>query len=329
MGIRPPLAFIAHPGAGRGAFARRWPAVAAALGRRAIEHDVSLTSRPEEAKELARRAADEGARLIVAVGGDGTLHEIVNGLLDGGRTQLPDTPVVGLVPAGRGSDYARGLKLPADPDALVDRFARALEGDPAATRRVDVGEVHYARARLVAGRPIDGPDGEATVRRYINNAGIGISTVITQRTARFPPRLGAYLYTVAGIVTIADWRDRGVMVTWDDEERQEMQIESLEAALGPYEGGGMWVSPEADPSDGLFDIVVFEAMSRFETFTFSWRGRTADHLRSPRAWIRKSRSLAVEVSDGRGPIYLQADGELLGRDPFEFLMLPGAIRFAG
>jgi diacylglycerol kinase (ATP) len=320
------IAFIAHPGAGRGAFARRWPDVAAALARSGLEHDVVLTSRPWEAAELARHAADDGVPLIVAVGGDGTLHEVVNGLL-GGRDRLPDATCVGLVPTGRGSDYARGLGLPTDPDALVARFRAALDGDPDATHPVDVGEVHYARARLVAGRPLDGPDGEATSRRYINNAGVGFSTVITQRTARFPPRLGAYLYTVAGLVTIIDWRERVAALTWDDGTREERRIESVEAALGQFEGGGMWVAPEADPGDGLFDIAVFESMGRAELLTFSWRIRTADHLRSPHAWIRQSRSLAVEVADGGGPLYLQADGELLGRDPVRFELLPGAIRF--
>jgi diacylglycerol kinase (ATP) len=321
------IEFIAHPGAGRGAFARRWPDIAAALVRQGIVHDVVLTSRPGEAADLARRAAEDGVPLVVAVGGDGTLHEVVNGLLEG-RDQLPDTTSVGLVAAGRGSDYARGLGLPADADMLVERFAAALDGDPDATHPVDVGEVHYARAHMVAGRPLDGPDGEATSRRYINNAGVGFSTVITQRTARFPPRLGAYLYTVSGMVTMIDWRDRLATLTWDDGSREERRIESVEVALGQYEGGGMWVAPEADPSDGLFDIAVFEAMSRAELISFTWRIRTGDHLRSPRAWIRKGTSLRIEVADGGGPLCLQADGELLGKDPVEFRLLPAALRFA-
>jgi diacylglycerol kinase (ATP) len=318
--------FIAHPGAGRGAFARVWPPIADALEAAGITHEVQLTTRAGEAGELARRAADAGVGLVVAVGGDGTLHEVVNGLMEG-RSSLPPSTVVGLVPAGRGSDYARGLGLPADPHVLVGRFAAAIAGDPEASRRVDLGEVHFATSRVVAGRPLGHDEGAPSVRRFINGAGIGFSTFITQRTARFPPRLGAYLYTVAGLVTIVDWRDRAVEITWDDGTVEHRHIESVEVALGAYEGGGMRVAPQADPADGLFDAVLFEATSRWELFTFSWRLRSGDHLRSPRVSIRRTSRLTIEIRDDRGPLYLQADGELLGRDPFRFEILPAALSF--
>jgi YegS/Rv2252/BmrU family lipid kinase len=324
MSTGPAVRFIAHPGAGRGAFARRWPAVAAALAAHQVEHEVALTTREGEAAGLARRAADDGARLVVAVGGDGTLHEVVNGLLDG-RTVLPAEMAVGLIAAGRGSDYARGLGLPADPEAIVSRFAAFLDGDPSATRPVDAAEVRYSATRLVAGREIDGGMGERAVRRYVNSAGIGFSPFVAQRTHRFPPRLGAYLYTVAGLVTIVDWHDRLVELAWDDGTREERAVESIELALGPYEGGGMLVAPDASPDDGLLDVVVIGAVSRLEMLTFAWRVRSGDHLRSPRVSVRRARRVGIEARDDRGPIYLQADGELLGRDPFEIEVLPAAL----
>ncbi|HVQ21663.1 MAG TPA: diacylglycerol kinase family lipid kinase, partial [Candidatus Saccharimonadia bacterium] len=98
-------------------------------------------------------------------------------------------------------------------------------------------------------------------------------------------------------------------------------------ALGGYEGGGMHVAPDADPTDGLFDAVLIDATSRWELVTFAWRIRSGDHLRSPQVTVRRTRSLSVEVADGRGPVYLQADGELLGRDPFTFRIVPAALRF--
>ncbi len=320
-----PLRFVAHAGAGRGAFARRWPPVASALGARGLEHLVALTSRPGEAAELARQAADEGARLVVAVGGDGTLHEVANGLLDSGR-RGGHLPLVGLVPAGRGSDYARGTGMPLEAEALVDRFARALDGDSSVVHAVDAGEVRYRPTHWVAGRPIDGAASELTSRWFVNAAGMGFSPFIAQRVARFPARLGAYLYTVAGLVTIVDWRDRLVELTWDDHSRDEVRVESVEVALGPYEGGGMRVAPDADPSDGLFDVVVIGATGRLETLTFAWRIRSADHLRSRQVSVRRTRSLTMRALDDDGPIYLQADGELLGRDPFAFEIVPAALR---
>ena len=208
---------IAHPGAGRGAFARVWPALAAELDARQVGYDVRLTTRAMEAAEFAHAAADAGAPLVLAVGGDGTLHEIVNGLLhdDGSGTPRPadDLPALGLVPAGRGSDYARGLHVPRDPSVLADRFAAVVAGDTSAASRRG-----HRRDDLPddgpRGRPADArshrspmprspdepgvPDHERQVRRYfINGAGVGFSPFVAQRTARFPPRLGAYLYTAA------------------------------------------------------------------------------------------------------------------------------------
>ena len=324
---RPPFRFIAHPGAGRGAFARRWPAVAAALESAHLPHEVALTASAGEAAELARRAVDEGARVVIAVGGDGTLHEVANGLLEG-REQLPDGVAVGLVPAGRGSDYARGLRLPDDPATLAARFAAALEGDPGAFHTVDAAEVRYRRSALVAGRPLDDEAASPeTVRRFVNCAGIGFSPFVAQRTARFPPQLGAYLYTVSGIVTILDWRERLLELAWGTGEVERVAVESIELALGPYEGGGMRVAPDADPADGLFDVVIVGAIGRLEMLTFAWRVRSGDHLRNPQVQVRRTDRLTAVPVDDAGPVYLQADGELLGRDPFAFRVLPAALRF--
>jgi YegS/Rv2252/BmrU family lipid kinase len=330
-----PAIVIAHPGAGRGAFGRVWPRVAAELEARGVTCQVRLTTRAMEAADFARRAADEGAPLVLAVGGDGTLHEVLNGLMAGEGTAA-ELPVLGLVPAGRGSDYARGLAVPHDPAVLAARFAAVVAGDTEASSPVDAGEVEFRPSQLVAGRAAPEPPveleaeqdgGERLLRRFINGAGVGFSPFVAQRTARFPPRLGAYLYTAAALLTIIDWRERSVALRWADGTAEQRAVESIELALGGYEGGGMLVAPGADPRDGLFDAVIVEATSRVELVTFSWRIRSGDHIRSPRVELRRTAGLTVAVADERGPLYLQADGELLGRDPFDFRMLPSAVRF--
>jgi diacylglycerol kinase (ATP) len=330
-----PVVVIAHPGAGRGAFARVWPRVSAELEARAVSCEVRLTTRAMEAAEFARQAALEGAPLVLAVGGDGTLHEVLNGLLADDWTAA-GLPVLGLVPAGRGSDYARGLAVPRDPAVLAERFAAVVAGDAGASSPVDAGEVVYRPSHLVAGRTAPEPpveieapmdDGDRLVRRFINGAGVGFSPFVAQRTARFPPRLGAYLYTAAGLLTIVDWRERVLALRWAEGQTEERAVESIELALGGYEGGGMLVAPGADPRDGCFDAVIIDATSRLELVTFSWRIRSGDHLRSPRVELRRTAGMTVAVVDDRGPLYLQADGELLGRDPFEFRVLASAVRF--
>ncbi len=329
--MRAPLLFVAHAGAGRGAFGRVWPPIADALIRIGLEHEVALTEGPGHAAELARQAAGDGVRLIVGVGGDGTLHEVANGVL-GMSDRAPDGVAIGLVPAGRGSDYARGLGLDTRPEALVTRFAGTLDGDPAAARRVDAGEVSFRPSAVVAGRPLAGgatDDGERAVRRFVNEAGIGFSPFVAQRTARFPARLGAWLYTVAGIITIVDWRHRALGLAWEEGERQEGPFASVEVALGRYAGGGMLVAPGAQLDDRLFDVVTIGPASRTQLLSFSWRLRSGTHVSSPVVSVRRTASLTAEALDDRGPIFLQADGELLGRDPVTFRILPEALTFAG
>jgi diacylglycerol kinase (ATP) len=342
----PSLRVIAHPEAGRRAFRRRWPPLAQALDGRGLAYDVRLTASAGEAIQVAREARAAGIRLVAAMGGDGTLHEVVNGLL--GEATDPSTvtpadalPMLGLVPAGRGSDYARGLGLATDPQAIAARFGAALDGEPDATRSIDVGQITYRLSPLVAGRPgtdVADPDssqGQAhpPVRRwFVNTAGIGFSPYVAQRSGRFPARLGPYLYTAAGLLTIVDWRERGVRLRWRDPDgaakpAEERPVEAVEVALGPFEGGGMHVAPGADPSDGLFDVLVIDPVSRLEMSTFTWRIRQGSHLTSPRVHLRRASGLEVEVADGGGPLFLQADGELLGRDPFSFRIVPGALRF--
>jgi diacylglycerol kinase family enzyme len=291
-------------------------------------------------------------RLVVAVGGDGTLHEVVNGVV-GDADRAPDATAVGLVPAGRGSDYARGLGFDVAPSALATRFAAAMEGDPAATRRVDLGEVMYRASPTVAGRPApedleplraiggdrgDGASAESgehpqARRVFINEAGIGFSPFVAQRTARFPARLGAWLYTLAGIVTIIDWRHRLLDVTWGDGDGpgfpSPARFASLEVALGRYAGGGMLVAPGSILDDGLFDVVAIGEAGRLELLSFSWRLRSGTHVSSPVVRVDRTSSLAVRAVDDRGPVYLQADGELLGRDPVTFRVLPDSLAFAG
>lgn len=311
-----------------------------------VQHEVVVTEGPAHATELARQAAEDGARLVVAVGGDGTLHEVVNGVVGTGDGAADGT-MVGLVPAGRGSDYARGLGLDSDPASLAARFASALDGDPAATRSVDLGEVTFRPSPLVAGRPapeVLADSAEDRGRRiFINEAGIGFSPFVAQRTARFPARLGEWLYTLAGIVTIIDWRHRTLELTWEGGDRPASpdtadpadpadppaRYASVEVALGRYAGGGMLLAPDAVLDDRLFDVVTIGEAGRAELLSFSWRLRSGDHLGSPVVDVRRATRLAARVVDDGGPVYLQADGESLGRDPVTFRVLPNALNFAG
>lgn len=269
-----------------------------------LEPDGRLTERPGHAIELARKARSEGRRLVVAVGGDGTVHEVVNGLLvDGPARSGEVVPALGLIPAGSGCDYARTFAVPPGLGAAVAHLRTAEE------RLVDVGEVRC-----------QGEDGER-IRFFVNVAEVGIGAEVAERASRLPRTLGPGRYALAFCLTLRGQRTVAAEVEVDT-ERHEGPLTNLVVALGQYYGGGMKVAPRADPSDGRFEVQV-QTGSKLDYALAMPKVFRGTHLPHPR--VREERAEVVDVRctpDAR----LEADGEVLGTTPARFRILAGALR---
>ncbi len=300
----PPL-LIANPRAGRGRDPVL-PRLQAALRERGLPHDAVVTDGPGHATELAHDAVErEGRRFVVAVGGDGTVHEVVGGVCDPATGVLRgDDPVLGIVAGGTGCDLARTFGIDRGPT----QAARHLEGET--TVRIDLGRA-----------TVTDRHGDRRTVIFANVAEAGYGGLVVDLANRLPRRLGTTRYAAA--VLGAAWRMRTIeaTVTLDHTELTE-PVTNVVIANGQFFGGGMKVAPQALPDDGRFDVQV-------------WRGRPADvlrtssqlrlgeHIKRPevRAW--RSTTLAV---DGSRPMAVEADGEVLGTTPARFDLLPGAIR---
>ena len=269
-----------------------------------LEPDGRLTEHPGHAIELARHARTEGRLLVVAVGGDGTVHEVVNGLLvDGPARSGEHLPALGLIPAGSGCDYARTFAVPSGIGAAVAHLRTAEE------RVVDVGEVRC-----------QGEDGER-LRFFVNVAEVGIGADVAERASRLPRNLGPGRYALAFLLTLAGQR-RVVAEVEVDGQRGDGPLTNLVVALGQYYGGGMKVAPRADPSDGRFEVQV-QTGSKLDYALAMPKVFRGTHLPHPR--VREGRAEVVEVRctpDAR----LEADGEVLGTTPASFRILAGALR---
>jgi YegS/Rv2252/BmrU family lipid kinase len=294
--------FLVNPASANGATGRRWAELerrAAALG---LEGETLVSERPGHLSELASEAVARGATSLVVVGGDGTVHEVVDGVVGAG---VGDRIELGMIPLGTGRDFARSLRIPR-------RFEDAVEVARAGRlRTVDVGRATYAS-----------PAGEACAH-FANFAGAGISGGIAARANRTTKVLGGKVsFFWATLAVFSRWQPSEMTITIDGVERQARLLEAL-AMNGDYTAGGMWVAPEASLEDGAFDVVLIGEFSKAEfatTFPKIYRGR---HVTHAKVEILRARELRVDAPEAL-PIVL--DGEQPGTTPVRFELLPAALR---
>jgi diacylglycerol kinase (ATP) len=252
--------------------------------------------------ELAERAASDGASLLVAAGGDGTLNEVVNGLVrSGAGTELAT------IPLGTGMDFVRTHGIPTKFD---DAVAVARDG---VARTVDVGRVSY--------RTWDGADAE----RYVANVGsVGMSAAVAQRANGMSKALGGKTTFFYALVRVfLEWDNTIVNVELDDGDRREGRMHDVVVATGQYHGGGMWLAPDAQPDDGLFDVLLIGDVTKGDFVTTAPKLYKGTHVAHPKIDVVRSRAVTVDAPE-RLPIEL--DGEQLGTTPVRFEVVPGALR---
>ncbi len=291
---------IANPraGAGAGDVTAR---LVRALATHGIVPDVVQTLAAGDATRIARDAAVSGRRFVVAVGGDGTVHEVVNGLVDAESGAIRgDDPVLGIVSAGSGCDLVRTFGLDRPPETV----ARHLAGS--AVTRIDLGRVR-----------LTGSDGQPAVRVFANIAEVGFGGAVATSARRLPARLGGRRYTL-GIVTAWGRFRRVRMTVRHDGGVHEGDLCNVVVANGQFFGGGLKVAPRSLPDDGRFDVQAWGG-SPTDVVRAARQLRDGSHLQ--RADVRAWPSATVAVEAERA-VAVEADGELLGSSPAFFDVLP-------
>jgi diacylglycerol kinase (ATP) len=262
---------------------------------------VLLSQGPGELTELTRRAIEEGATLLVVVGGDGTVHEVVNGAVG-----APDEVELAVLPRGTGKDFVRSLRIPSD---LARALAVAREGRP---RAIDVGRASYRS-----------PDGSEAGAYFANFAGAGISGAIARRANNTSKALGGKVsFLVATVAVFASWKSARITVQIGGERRTGQMFEVL-AMNGDYAAGGMWVTPEAEPDDGRLDVLLIGDVTKLDfvrTFPKIYRGK---HLSHPKIDVLHGQTVEIAAQPDV-PVVL--DGEQPGTTPARFDLVPQALR---
>ncbi len=295
---------IANPRAGRGR-SDVLDRLLSALRTAGVEPRVAATSCRGDAAEVARRAVADGVGYLVVVGGDGTVHEVVNGMFaaaDGGDADT--RPVVAVVGAGSGSDLVRTFGLDRPPEALVRHLISA-----------DVLPIDVGRARL------RGVGGAAVERLFVNVAEVGYGGRVVQLANRLPRRLGRGRYAAAIVASVPSFR-RARMTVEHDNGVTEDELCNVLVANGQFFGGGMLVAPRALPTDGRFNLQAWGG-TPIDVLRAQPQLRTGRHLQ--RSDVREWQSATVRVQADR-PQVVEADGEVLGTTPVTFDLLPQALR---
>ena len=291
------VAVLTNPTAGRGRHRGLLTAVVERLYGHGHEVRLIDASTPEEAEAACHAEVAGGAAAIVAVGGDGTMHRAVQAVAG---TQVP----LGVVPAGTGNDFANQLGMPADPLAAADLVATALaEGR---TRAVDL-------ARMTS------PDNQ--VRWYAAVLAAGFDAVVNELANRMPWPRGPRRYDVAIMLELARLRPRRYTLRLDGETRQMDAVLVAVGNTASY-GGGLRICPDADPTDGLLDVVVGGQLGRAAVVRLKPKLYRGTHLAHPKVTSYRAREVVIEV-DG---IVGYADGERTLPLPVTVTCVPGALR---
>ena len=290
-----------NPAAGNGASLCHWPHIKKQLEHLGIVYDVVFTERPGHAIELAREAAAGHYLYIVAVGGDGTINEVVNGLLLAPAHGLS----LGVVNTGTGSDFVRSLGIPRDPD----RACHHLLSDK--RLMVDVGVIEW------------GNNGTSKRRYFVNAAGVGFDAEATEARRNLPKFFRgpiSYLIGVGG--TLFGYRNKPITKKLDEADATLSKSLSVIVANGKYFGGGMKVAPDALLGDQLFDVLTIGDIGKFELMQAFPRVYKGTHITHPK--VNVQRAATVNLSSVER-LLLQADGEIIGEGAFRFSLLPGAL----
>jgi len=265
----------------------------------------SGTVYPTHAIELARQAGEEGYDLVIALGGDGTAHEVMNGLM-----QLPEEkrPILGVVPIGSGNDFAYSIGMTQKPDHALSHALKAEN-----IQAVDIGLMTDEHGR----------------KEYVDNTlGIGFDAVVTIRSHKLPIVKGFLMYLTAVIQTIILNHNPAKVIVETDNGKWEDQILMLTLCNGPREGGGFLLSPDSKNDDGKMESVAVTKVSRAMMFRLVPEFMKGTHMRFKQ--IRMGNFKKMTLTSDR-PLYIHADGEIFtsfgsNLRKISFEILPKALK---
>ena len=296
---------IVNPTSAAGATSRRWDSIAKLLRSSLGDFEHAITRAPGEATALSRAALREGFEMIVSVGGDGTLNEVVDGFFEGSAPVAPEA-VLGVVALGTGCDFARTIDL-------LDLESACARLGGRNTRIIDLGLASFT-----------GHDGAGATRIFINVMSFGVGGLVARLVS---PRLkavsGQLAFTLATLRALAVYRDQTVTLEFDDLPPRSLAITNCAFGNGRYFGAGMRVAPAAELDDGELDVTIWSGFGLMDFIRQRPALYDGSHVRLAGAQVSRTRRT---TATSQSTVLLELDGESVGRLPAQLQVLPHAIR---
>jgi diacylglycerol kinase (ATP) len=291
--------------------ATRWPEVARRVEAELGAIETVFTDAPDSATRLTRQALRDGVDQIIAVGGDGTINEVVNGFFEGDAAINPEA-VLAIAVLGTGGDFRKTFGIGADADDFVRRITAGR------VRAVDVGHLEFVDHE---GRP--------ATRYFCNIASFGLSgeVVAAVNRAGFSKKIsGKFAFQWASFTSLLRHRDAPVRITIDDEPAIERNLTIAAVCNGQFFGGGMHIAPDASPDDGLFDVVTLHDLGVLDFMRHSRLIYRGEHVHLDQVSVHRGRRVTARPSNDGDEILLDVDGEQPGRLPASFELRPRALK---
>jgi len=299
------ITFIVNPNSANGATGRQWPKICLKAKDRLGSFEVLITTGPGDATRLTRQAVLSGVDIVVCVGGDGTLNEVINGLMNE-KGSLESEVLLGYIPRGTGCDLAKSLPVPLNLERALDNILSCRN------RQIDLGKLTCLDHK-----------GLESYLYFHNVLSLGLGGEVDVRVNRTSKVFGGFLSFIwATLISILRFDKKRVHLRVDDFFDEEVTIWNVAIANGQYHGGGMWVAPGAAINDGLFQVTIIGDLSMpgvFWNLPKLYNGKIYEHQKIMKLIGRRVVASSAQV------VLLDMDGEQPGRLPVVIEMVPSAL----
>ncbi len=304
--VRKKITFIVNPTSANGSTAREWLQIRSKARDRLGSFNTHLTTGPGDATHLTRQTLLSGAEVVVCVGGDGTLNEVVNGFIDGNGPVQPEA-LLGFIPRGTGCDLIRSISIPRDLDKAFDNILSCQN------RPISIGKLTYRDH-----------DGGSSYRYFHNVVSFGLGGEVDERVNNTTKVFGGFFSFIwATIISILLFNRKRIRLSVDNHFDQEVTSWNVVVANGQYHGGGMWVAPGASLDNDIFQITVVGDLGLAEVFwnlPRLYNGKIYEHKKMMKLTGRRVSASSFQQ------VLIDMDGEQPGRLPVVVEMAPSTLR---
>ena len=292
-----------NPNSGAGKSGKDWPSIKQKLEQAGLEFDYALSTQHRENIEHVQHALKQGFRKFIGVGGDGTMHHLVNGVL--GQSEVPSTEVeLSLISIGTGNDWVRHYGISRNYDDMIQLIKHGK------TALQDAGKLSYA----------DGHGEEY----FMNFAGIGYDAYVVEHTMDLK-RFGQIAYLFGLVKCLFNYDPQQLKVEVDGKPLLDEEIFMLIAGIGKYAGGGMMLSKNAEINDGFFELTYGKNLSKAEIVSIVHKLFDGNYITHPKVETLKCKQIKVQAKN-KDLVKAESDGELIGLGDFEVNIIPSALK---